>query len=81
MRLEHLVLKAVLVDHHLEVDIDVLAASQVGCLLLFFLLLHDFHLQPTLFPLLLQLLYLIEGVSFCGILWLSALLHRTCDLK
>jgi hypothetical protein len=57
---EELLLEAALLDHELEVDVDVLAALQVVVLLLLLLPLRLLHLQPPLLPVLLDLLDLVQ---------------------
>jgi hypothetical protein len=52
--------KLVLFYHKFEVDVDVLAALQVVVLLLLLLTLGLLHLQPSLLPVLLDLLDLLE---------------------
>lgn len=69
MRLEHLILEAVLIYHDLEIDIDVLPTSQIDCLFLLFLLLQILHLFPPFLSLQLQFLNLVQCVGLFDGLW------------
>ena len=78
MLLQHLILEAVLIDHDLEVDVDVLTALEVDNLALLLLFLHGFHIQAAFLPLLLELLDFVQGVAWLRRRWwLVARLHRT----
>ena len=63
MRTQHFFLKPVLLNHDLEVDVNVLSTSQVVRFLLFLLSFEVLHLLATLLALLLNALQLLHGIS------------------